>query len=119
MTARTPAPVRRARRTRATPRHGATRPRLSVHRTLQHTYAQIMTPDGSRVLAQCSTLNAELRAELEGGRGVRAAEAVGRKLAERALAAEVREVRFDRGRFRYHGRVRAVAEGARAGGLKF
>ncbi len=119
MTARTPAPARRARRARANPRHGATRPRLTVHRTLQHTYAQITTPDGGRVLAQCSTLNADLRAELGGARGRAAAGAVGRKLAERARAAEVEEVRFDRGRFRYHGRVRAVAEGARAGGLKF
>ena len=119
MTARTPAPVRRARRARAHPRHGATRPRLTVHRTLRHIYAQVTTPGGDRVLAQCSTLNADVRGELAGVRGCGAAEAVGRKLAERARAADVEEVRFDRGRFRYHGRVRAVAEGARAGGLKF
>ena len=119
MTARTPAPVRRARRSRAESRHGATRPRLTVHRTLKHIYAQVVTPAGDRVLAQCSTLNADLRGELDGARGCRAAEAVGRKLAERARAADVEKVRFDRGRFRYHGRVRAVADGARAGGLEF
>ena len=118
MTAKIPARTRRARRVRA--RGGASaRPRLTVHRTLRHTYAQVTSPDGGRVLAQSSTLNADLRKELASASGREAARRVGLQLAERARAAHVEEVWFDRGRFRFHGRVHAVAEGAREGGLKF
>ena len=94
-------------------------PRLTVHRTPRHMYAQLLVggDGGDRVLAQASTLDAPLR---EGATGNRpAAEAVGQLIAERALAAGVEAVAFDRAGYRYHGRVKALAEGARAGGLKF
>lgn len=118
MTAKVPAQKRRARRVRA---RGAAsqRPRLTVHRTLRHIYAQVTSPDGGRILAQSSTLNPDVRKELASLSGREAAHRVGLQLAERALSAQVEEVWFDRGRFRYHGRVHAVAEGAREGGLKF
>ena len=96
------------------------RHRLTVHRTLRHIYAQVLSPDGSKVIAQASTLSSGLREELGGSTGDRkAAEQVGRRVAEQALEAKVEEVWFDRGRFRYHGRVRALAEAARGVGLKF
>lgn len=95
------------------------RHRLSVHRTLQHVYAQVLSPDGARVIAQASTLAPELRETLKATGNCAAAEQVGRMVAERALQAKVEEVWLDRGRFRYHGRVRALAEAAREAGLKF
>ena len=95
------------------------RHRLTVHRTLRHVYAQVLSPDGARVIAQASTLTPDLRKGLEATGNRAAAEQVGRAVAERALAAKVEEVWFDRGRFRYHGRVRALAEAAREAGLKF
>ncbi|HBH27190.1 MAG TPA: 50S ribosomal protein L18 [Rhodospirillaceae bacterium] len=94
------------------------RPRLSVHRTGRHIYAQIIDDLAGRTLAAASTLEPAGR---ESGKGwaVEAAREVGKRLAERARAAGVEAVVFDRGRFLYHGRVRAVAEGAREGGLNF
>jgi len=118
MSSRREARVRRARRVRTRLTDSA-RHRLTVHRTLKHIYAQVTTPDGAAVLAQASTLMPELRKELGGAKGCEAARQVGRLVAERAQAANIEEVWFDRGRFRYHGRVRALSEAAREAGLKF
>ena len=96
--------------------------RLSVHRTNLHIYATIYAPD-AKVLATASTLEAEVRQELadKSGKGgnVAAAALVGKRVAEKALKAGITEVAFDRSGFRYHGRVKAVADAAREAGLKF
>ncbi len=94
--------------------------RLSVHRTNQHIYANIIGSD-AKVLAASSTLQADVREELGGksGGNVAAAQIVGRKIAEKAIKAGITEVAFDRSGFRYHGRVKALAEAAREAGLKF
>ncbi len=110
--------LRRARRTRAKLRElGAYR--LTVHRTPRHIYAQVIAPGADRTLVAASTLEKELRGELEGTGNVDAAGAVGRAIAKRALEAGVTAVAFDRSGFRFHGRVRALAEAAREAGLKF
>ncbi len=93
--------------------------RLTVHRTLRHMYAQVISPDGKRVVAQASTLGPGVREELKATGDRAAAARVGRVVAERALEAKVKDIWFDRGRFRYHGRVRALAEAAREAGLNF
>ena len=109
---------RRARRARARIRRlGATR--LCVHRTPRHIYAQVIAPEGNRVIAGVSTLSPELRGELKGTGNREAAAAVGRLIAERATAQGVDRVAFDRSGFSYHGRVKALAEAAREGGLSF
>ncbi len=91
--------------------------RLCINRTPRHIYAQVLTPDGSQVLAAASTLDKELR---EGATGnVEAAGKVGALIAERAKAAGVTKVAFDRSGFRYHGRVKALADAARENGLEF
>ncbi|MGV3653963.1 MAG: 50S ribosomal protein L18 [Noviherbaspirillum sp.] len=96
--------------------------RLSVHRTNLHIYATITSPD-ARVLATASTQEAEVRQELAGqsgkGGNTAAAALVGKRVAEKALQAGIAEVAFDRSGFRYHGRVKAVADAAREAGLKF
>jgi large subunit ribosomal protein L18 len=96
--------------------------RLAVHRTNLHIYANLISPD-AKVLVSASTLEAEVRAELAGqsGKGGNAAAAalVGKRVAEKALKAGITEVAFDRSGFRYHGRVKALAEAAREAGLKF
>jgi large subunit ribosomal protein L18 len=96
--------------------------RLSVHRTNLHIYANLISPD-AKVLVSASTLEADVRAELAGqsGKGGNAAAAalVGKRVAEKALQAGITEVAFDRSGFRYHGRVKALAEAAREAGLKF
>jgi large subunit ribosomal protein L18 len=94
---------------------GATR--LTVHRTPRHIYAQIIAPTGDKVLASASTLDKDLRAGVTGN--IDAASAVGKLIAERAKAAGVTEVAFDRAGFKYHGRVKALADAAREGGLEF
>ena len=93
--------------------------RLTVHRTNQHIYAQVIDATGAKVLATASTLEKDLRAAHPKGGGREAAAAVGRRIAEKAKAAGVTEVAFDRAGFSYHGRVKALAEAAREGGLKF
>ena len=108
--------VRRARRSRAKMRELGVY-RLSVHRTPRHIYAQVISPEGDRVLASASTLDKDLRGGSTGN--AEAAGAVGKLVAERAKAAGVTQVAFDRGGFRYHGRVKALADGAREGGLEF
>ena len=93
--------------------------RLTVHRTNTHIYATVLSPD-SKVLATASSLQLELREQLKGNGGnVSAAVLVGRQLAQKARAAGVVDVAFDRSGFRYHGRVKALAEAAREAGLKF
>lgn len=110
--------LRRAKRTRAKIRELAV-PRLTVHRTPRHIYAQVIDSDGSRVLAAASTVGKELRSELKNGGNVNAAESVGKSIAEKAVAAGISQVAFDRAGFKYHGRVKALADAAREHGLKF
>ncbi|HRJ51187.1 MAG TPA: 50S ribosomal protein L18 [Candidatus Thiothrix moscowensis] len=93
--------------------------RLSVHRTSLHIYAQVVTADGSQVLASASSLDKDLRASLDYTGNVEAAAAVGKLVAERALAKGIDSVAFDRSGFKYHGRIKALADGAREAGLKF
>ncbi|WP_152048139.1 50S ribosomal protein L18 [Aureimonas psammosilenae] len=95
------------------------RPRLSVHRSSKNIYAQIIDDVQGVTLAAASTLDAGLKAGLKTGADTEAASAVGKLVAERAKQAGVTDVVFDRGSFIYHGRVKAVAEGAREGGLNF
>jgi len=110
--------LRRAAKTRAHIRAvGAVR--LTVHRTPQHIYAQVTDPKGGKVLASASTLQAAVRQGLKGTGNVDAAKAVGRAIAERAKAAGVTRVAFDRSGFQFHGRVKALAEAARESGLEF
>lgn len=110
--------MRRARRARMKIRELGSL-RLTIHRTPRHIYAQITEADGSRTLAQASTLDKELRARLPSTGNAGAAVEVGKLIAERAKAAGVERVAFDRAGFRYHGRVRALADAAREGGLQF
>ena len=93
--------------------------RLSVHRTPRHIYAQIIGADGGTVLASASTLESEVRKGVKSGGNVEAAAIVGARIAEKAKAAGIDTVAFDRSGFRYHGRVKALADAAREAGLKF
>jgi len=92
--------------------------RLCIHRTPRHMYAQVIGPD-SRVLASASTVELEVRKDLATGGNVNAARLIGLRIAEKAKAAGVVKVAFDRSGFRYHGRVKALADAAREGGLEF
>jgi large subunit ribosomal protein L18 len=92
--------------------------RLSVHRTAQHIYAQIFDPE-SKVIASASTLQKDVAEGLKGTGNIEAAKAVGKAIAERAKAKGVSQVAFDRSGFKYHGRVKALAEAAREAGLEF
>jgi len=93
--------------------------RLVVNRTNCHIYAQIIAPTGDRVLASASTLEADVRKDLKNGGNKAAAAVIGKRIAERAKAAGIEAVAFDRAGFRFHGRVKALADAAREGGLKF
>lgn len=93
--------------------------RLLVHRTPRHIYAQIITPNGSEVLATASTLEKSIKEQLKYTGNKAAAVIVGRSVAERALAKGVKQVAFDRSGFQYHGRVQSLAEAAREAGLQF
>ena len=93
--------------------------RLAVHRTNSHIYAQIFSGCGTRVLAAASTVEADVRSQIPNGGATAAATFVGTLIATRAKAAGVEQVSFDRSGFHYHGRVKALAEAARSGGLKF
>ena len=110
--------IRRARRTRAKIRELAV-PRLTVHRTPRHIYAQVIAPNGSDVLAAASTVQADIKAASKSGGNSDAAAAVGKAIAEKAKAAGVTNVAFDRSGFKYHGRVKALADAAREAGLQF
>jgi large subunit ribosomal protein L18 len=110
--------LRRARQTRLRIREvGAAR--LTVHRTNTHIYAQITSPSGDKVLATASSVERELRTQLKSGGNRKAAEIVGSRIAAKAKEIGIEQVAFDRAGYRYHGRVKALAEAARAGGLKF
>ncbi|MBN8922519.1 MAG: 50S ribosomal protein L18 [Rhodanobacter sp.] len=110
--------LRRAKSTRARIRKLAVA-RLSVHRTGQHLYAQVFDASGDKVVAAASTLQKSVAEGLKGTKNLTAAAAVGKAVAERALAAGVESVAFDRSGFRYHGRIKALADAAREAGLKF
>ena len=116
MSGKRQARLRRARRGRMKMRELGVH-RLTVTRTPRHMYAQLFSPDGAAVLAQASTLDKALRKGRTGN--LDAAAKVGALLAERALVAGVRRVAFDRSGYKFHGRVRALAEAARTGGLEF
>ena len=110
--------LRRARQTRIRIRdNGAVR--LTVHRTNGHIYAQITSPAGDKVLACASSVEKEVRSQLKHGSTRKAAEVVGQRIAEKAKQAGIAEVAFDRAGYRYHGRIKALADAARSGGLKF
>ncbi|NMG14951.1 50S ribosomal protein L18 [Aromatoleum bremense] len=110
--------LRRARKTRAKIAELKS-VRLTVFRTNSHIYAQVIDGSGSRVLAAASTVEADVRSQLANGGNKQAAQVVGKLIAERAKAAGIEAVAFDRAGFQYHGRVKALAEAAREGGLKF
>jgi large subunit ribosomal protein L18 len=93
--------------------------RLTVHRSSQHIYAQVIDQAGAKVIAAASTVQEDLKKGLKGTGNVEAAKAVGRTIAEKAKAAGVTKVAFDRSGFQYHGRVKALADAAREAGLEF
>jgi large subunit ribosomal protein L18 len=109
--------LRRARRTRAKIRELGMH-RLCIHRTPQHTYAQVFSPDGSTVLVSASTLEAEVKKALKHTGNIEAAAKIGQLIAERAKATGIEKVAFDRSGFKYHGRVKALADAARESGLQ-
>lgn len=110
--------VRRARKTRVRiAEQRATR--LVVGRSNAHIYAQIIAPSGDKVLASASTLEADVRKDLKNGGNKAAATVIGKRIAERAKALGIEAVAFDRAGYRFHGRVKALADAAREGGLKF
>ena len=110
--------LRRARGTRAQVRLlGANR--LCIHRTPQHIYAQVIAPGGAEVLISASTLDKDVKGQIKTGGNVEAATVVGRVLAERAKKVGVIRVAFDRSGFKYHGRIKALAEAARENGMAF
>lgn len=93
--------------------------RLCVHRTPRHIYAQVISPSGDKVLVCASTLDKQIRGNAKSTGNIEAAKLVGKLVAERALDAGIRQVAFDRSGFHYHGRVKALADAAREGGLEF
>ena len=95
------------------------RPRLSVYRSHENIYAQIIDDSTSRTLVSCSTLDREILLETENGRTCDASRLMGKKLAELSLKKNITKIVFDRGPYLYHGRIKALADGARAGGLQF
>jgi len=109
--------IRRARKTRAKISELAV-PRLSIHRTPRHIYAQVIAASGSEVVVSASTVQADLKGKVKNTGNIDAATAVGKAIAEKALAAGVSSVAFDRSGFKYHGRVKALADAAREAGLK-
>ena len=110
--------LRRAKKTRAHIRRLGM-PRLTVHRSGRHIYAQVIAAEGGSVIAAASTLQKDVRGDLSSTSNKDAAKAVGKAVAEKALAAGVADVAFDRSGYRYHGRVAELADAAREGGLKF
>ena len=118
MSIKNTARLRRAKSTRA---HIKTLgvPRLTVLRTGQHLYAQVFSSDGSKVLAAASTVQSDVMDGLKNGKNADAAAKVGRMIAQKAKAAGVEKVAFDRSGYRYHGRIKALADAAREGGLQF
>lgn len=93
--------------------------RLTIHRTSQHIYAQVLAVDGKSTVAAASTLQATIKSSVKNTSNVTAASEVGKEIARKALEAGVTEVAFDRSGFKYHGRIKALADAAREAGLKF
>jgi large subunit ribosomal protein L18 len=110
--------VRRAKKTRAKISELGVY-RLSVHRTPRHIYAQVISPDGNKVIAAASTVQKDITSEAKYTGNTEAASLVGKAIAEKSKSAGVTSVAFDRSGFRYHGRIKALAEAAREGGLEF
>ncbi len=111
--------IRRHHRLRNTVHGTPDRPRLAVFRSLRHIYAQVIDDTAGHTLVAASTLDDELGESLESPGNCEAAQAVGKRVAEKAIAHGLRTVVFDRGGYKYHGRVKALAEAAREAGLKF
>ncbi len=109
--------LRRARKTRAKIRELQV-PRLTVHRTSQHIYAQVIAADGATVVASASTTQSDVRKSLKSTSNIAAAQAVGKAIADKAKSAGIEQVAFDRSGFRYHGRIKALADAAREQGLR-
>jgi len=95
------------------------RPRLSVYRSNENIYAQIIDDTTSRTLVSCSTLDRTIKIEITNGRTCEASRIMGEKLAELSLRQNITKIVFDKGPYLYHGRIKALADGARAGGLQF
>jgi len=110
--------LRRAKRTRMKIR-ALNVPRLSVRRSLKNIYAQLTTPNGAQVLAYASTLDKEIRELGAKGCNINSAIIVGKFIAQRSLAAGIKKIAFDRSGYKYHGRIKALADAAREGGLEF
>jgi large subunit ribosomal protein L18 len=110
--------LRRARKTRAKIAELKVT-RLSVHRTNTHIYAQIIAETGDKVIASASTVEADVRKTLKNGGNVEAAAVIGKRIAEKAKAAGITTVAFDRSGYKYHGRIKALADAARENGLSF
>ncbi len=109
---------RRARKTRVRIAEQKT-VRLAVHRTNLHIYAQVISADGGKVLASASSAEVELRKQLANGGNIKAAAVIGKRIAEKAKSAGISKVAFDRAGYKYHGRIKALAEAARENGLQF
>jgi len=109
--------LRRSRRPRAKIRELAVQ-RLTVHRTPRHIYAQVIAPNGSEVMASASTVQADIKGSVKSTSNIDAAAAVGKSIAEKAKAAGITSVAFDRSGFQYHGRIKALADAAREAGLQ-
>ena len=107
--------VRIRKRLRGTPE----RPRLSIYRSLQHIYAQVIDDRSGKTLVSASSVDKETKKNLKGGGNVAAAKVIGKAIAERAKSAGLSKVVFDRGGYKYHGRVKALADAAREAGLQF
>lgn len=110
--------LRRARKTRARIKQQGVN-RLSVHKTSRHVYAQVIAPCGSQVIASASSLDKEIKGQIKYSGNVETAAVVGKTLAERAKKAGVSNVAFDRSGFKYHGRIKALADAAREQGMEF
>jgi large subunit ribosomal protein L18 len=109
--------MRRARKTRAKIRELQV-PRLTVHRTSQHIYAQVIAADGGSVIVSAATTQSDVRKGLKSTSNIEAAQAVGKAIADKAKSAGIEQVAFDRSGFRYHGRIKALADAAREQGLR-
>ncbi len=118
MMKKTESRLRRAKRSRMLAREKET-VRLCVHRTPRHIYAQVISSDGAKTLAAASTLDKQIKGKAKSTGNVEAAKLVGKLVAERAKDAGVKQVMFDRSGFNYHGRIKALADAAREGGLEF
>ena len=111
--------VRRQLRVRTKLSGTAERPRLAVYRSLKHIYAQVINDAAGQTLVSASSMEPDVRSEMKSGGNMQAAELVGKRLGERALTKGITRVAFDRRHYKYHGRMRALADAARKAGLQF